>query len=155
MLEIVPKSWFSWDFRVLDGGRELTVIDRAWLRERGTFVVDGLQYEVRRTALTRSTFALEQGGVLIAEATKPSAFLRSFEMTAGREYYTLKAASPFRREFQLYRDTTLLGSIRPNSVLGRSATVSLSESVPLPLRLFTVFLVLILWKRASDAAAAS
>ncbi len=148
-LEIIPHSWFSWDFRVLENGVERAVIDKSWVRERGTFVIDGETYTVGRTSVLRGTFALECGGRVVADARKPSVFFRSFEIAAGTDRYTLRAASIFRREFLLLRQGKVVGAISPVSMFGRHAEVTLPEEIQLPVQLFIVFLVLVLWKRAA------
>jgi hypothetical protein len=153
MLTLIPKSWLSWDFRIEDDGREIAFIDRDWFRERATFAVDGAAYDVRRTSVVQGTFTLERGGVEIARAQKTSAFRRAFEIeTADHERYELRAASTFRREFQLTRGGVPVGSISPVSMFGRTATAHLPETVPRPVQLFMLFLVLVLWKRRSDAS---
>ena len=153
MLTLIPDSWFSWNFRVLRNDADLTVIRRDWFRERGTFEIRGVLYAIRRTSWIRSTFALERDGHAIAEASKPSSFRRLFDITADGNRLELRPASWFGREFQLYRGTELLGVVRPNSFWSRTATADLLDSIALPIQLFTIFLVLVLWKRASDRAA--
>lgn len=44
------------------------------------------------------------------------------------------------------------GAIRPVSPFRRTAVCDLPDSIPLPVRLFLIFLALVLWKRQSDAA---
>jgi hypothetical protein len=154
VLELRPKAWYSWDFRVLDGETEIAYLDRHWLRERASFTLDGAAYEVRRTSTKRGTFVLERDGHPIAEAEKPSAWFRTLEIRAGPEHWVLKPASALRREFRLLRGGLDLGSIYPTSVLGRTTIVELSDQVPRPLQVFLACLVQILWKRSADRAAA-
>jgi hypothetical protein len=156
MLTLIPKSWLSWDFRVTEDGRDIAFIDRDWFRERATLDVDGATYHMRRTSVVHGTFALEHDGRVVAEAKKTSAFRRAFEVvTVDGERYELQASSMFRREFQLLRGGVPVGAVRPVSIFGRTATVNFPQTVPRPLQLFLVFLVLVLWKRTSDAAASS
>ena len=153
-LTLVPASWFSWDFRVLDeGGAEVAVIDRHSFRERASFLVGGREHTVRRTSVLHGTFVLEESGRVLAEATKPSSFRRLFELAAGPNRYTLRAVSAMRREFELVSGGTPVGRIKPVSAFGRKATAEFTSDIPRELQLFVVFLVLVLWKRAQDAAA--
>jgi hypothetical protein len=156
MLTLVPKSWISWDFHVREAGREIAFIDRDWFRERASFTLDGETYHVRRTSVVSGTFSFEYRDVVLAEATKTSALRRAFEVvTKGGERYGLRAESVFGRTFELTRGGVRVGEVRPVSIFGRTATVRFPDSVPRPLQLFMVFLVLVLWKRTSDAAASS
>jgi hypothetical protein len=152
MLGVIPKSWFSWDFYVVEDGRKIAFIDRHWFRERASFSLDGESYGVRRTSVVRGTFVLEHAGSVLAEAIKPSSFRRSFDISVGADRYSLTAASAFRREFRLFRGGAPVGTINPVSVLGRSATAAFGDGIPRAVQLFVVFLVLVLWKRAADAA---
>jgi len=154
MLTLIPAGWFSWSYRVLRDGADLTRIARPWFREQGSFVLEGVRYEVRRTGWLCGIFALERDGVLLAEATKPSVFRRAFEISVRDDRLDLRAASPFGRTFGLWRGSEPLGTVRPVSVWGRTATADFAAGVAPEVQLFVVFLVLVLWKRAADAAAA-
>jgi hypothetical protein len=155
MLTLIPKSWFSWDFRVIASSGDVALIDRHWFRESASFSVKGRSFNVRRTSLVRGAFTLEHAGVAVAEAKKPSSFRRAFEITIGADHYRLEAATIFGREFVLSHDGISVGGVRPNSFFGRTATAQFPERLPREIQLFMVFLVLVLWKRAADAAAAS
>ena len=152
VLTLKPKGWLSWDFHIIENGEEVAFIDRHWFHERATFSVDGRFYDIQRTRLLRSTFVLTQSNVIIAEADKPSAFRRTFVISAGAEEYTLEAGSAFQRRFDLLNGDRLVGTVRPTSVLRRTGVAELPETIPRPIQLFIVFLVLILWKRQADAA---
>ena len=45
-----------------------------------------------------------------------------------------------------------VGKISPDGIFTRRATVNLPETLPLPVRVFLVWLTLILWKRDSDSS---
>ncbi|MFW5952078.1 MAG: hypothetical protein ACOCVZ_08195 [Gemmatimonadota bacterium] len=152
MLTLEPRAWYSWDFRVMDGGREVAFLDRRVLREQASFALSGDRYTARRTSLARGTFVLEGPTGVLARATKTGIFRREFEVEAGPERWLLRAVSPLTREFQLLRDGVLLGTVQPVAILRRRARLDLSDAVPAPLQVFVAFLVLVLWKRAADAA---
>jgi hypothetical protein len=153
MLTLVPKNWFSWDFRVIDDSGDVALIDRHWFRERASFSIDGRSFNVRRTSVLQGTFVLEHEGETLAEAVKPSSFRRRFEITTGSGHYRLEAESMLGRAFVLSDDGIPVGEVRPKSFVGRTATVQFPERLPREIQLFMVFLVLVHWKRASDAAA--
>src|SRR5262245_16716675 len=152
MLKLVPKNWFSWDFRVLQGGQEIALIDRHWFQEKASYSLAGRTYEVRRTSVLHGTFVLEHANMVLALANKPSAFHRAYDITIGAEQYRLEAAAVARREFHLLQGGVTVGSVRPDSFLRRSATAQLPAKLPQEVQLFLIFLVLNLWKRAADAA---
>jgi hypothetical protein len=155
MLKLTPKSWLSWDFIVTDGESPVAEIDISWWREKGVLTVRGSTYEVYREGLMSGDFILESSGAILARAEKPSALYRSFDLECGEKYYTLRAESAFSRKFVLMSEDRAVGWLSPDGLFTRRATVELPENIPLPVKVFIIWLVVILWKRESDSAAAS
>lgn len=154
MLHAVPKRWFSWDFNVMRGDEVLGDIDMSLWREQGVLTVGGEAYRVYREGLMNGDFVLESSGVVLARAQKPSAWRRSFTITHAGRTYTLRAASLFRRAFTLFEGETEIGRVSPQGILSRRAEVDLPDAWPLPLKIFIVWLAVLLWKRDSDSSAA-
>ncbi len=154
MLRAVPVSWFSWDFNVLDGNKQLALIDQAWVREAGELILDGTRYKVYREGYFGGAFILETEGRVVARAVKPSAWRRAFEVEHDNKKYTLKAKSSWGRSFELLHGTTAIGYLRPDNCFTRQAGVAFPDSIPLPVRVFMVWLTLLLWKRDQDSGAA-
>jgi len=154
LLKLVPKSWLSWNFSVLEESHSVADIDISWWREKGVLTVEGTSYEVYREGLMSSDFILESTGSVLARAQKLSAFRRCFLIEHAGKRYTLCAESAFRRIFVLLLDDKAVGSIRPEGCFTRRATADLPQDMLLPIKIFTVWLAVILWKRESDAAGA-
>lgn len=153
MLKAIPTSWFSWDFTVTDGTQPVANIDISWWREKGELTVQGAAYQVYREGLMSGAFILEKGGAVMARAEKPSAFRRSFIIEHAGRQYTLRAKAALGREFLLLEGEREVGSISPEGIFTRRASVALPESLPLPVRVFITWLTVILWKREAQAAA--
>ena len=151
-LKLVSKGFFSWDYGVVLGGREIAVLDRDFFSERAVFRLQGVPYEARRTSVLKGTFELLQGRSVLAEAKKLSAFSRRFELTTGGERYELDKSSGFSRNFQLLQGGQVVGEIRRDGFFARGATASLPGEMSSPVALFVVFLVTTLWKRQAQAA---
>jgi hypothetical protein len=156
MLSAVPKHWFSWDFAIQDATRHPVAEVRlsSW-RERGAVSVQGVEHRVSRHGVLRGAFVLERGGSVLARAEKPSAFRREFQIEHDGKQYTLKARSIWRRERVLYDGDKEIGAVVPEGLFNRRARVELPDDLPLVLRLFVVWLTMLLWKRDSDVAAVS
>lgn len=152
-LELAPKSCFSWNFSVLQNGASLADIDVSWLRERGVLTAGGVDYRVYREGAMSGKFILEENGQPLASAEKPSAFRRSFTVQHGNRTYKLQAEGAFKRSFVLLEQGRRIGSIVPNGVFTRKGTVDLPDELPLSVRVFLIWLTVILWKRDSDATA--
>jgi hypothetical protein len=154
-LEIVPTNWFSWNFTVSQQSRPIAGFDISWWRERGSLTVEGKTYPVSREGMMSGDFVLESDRGILARATKLSALRRSFTVVSGAKTYTLRAKQAFRRSFVLLDGDREIGRIAPESAWGRRASANLPADVPLPVQVFLVWLTVLLWKRDSDAAAAS
>jgi len=155
MLKAVPKSWFSSDYKLLENDTTVTIIDSSWWREAAELTIKGSTYRVYREGLMSGSFVLEGDGSILARAEKPSAFYRSFVVEHGGKKYTLEAESAMFRKFVLSEGGQQIGSVYPEHALTRKAVVAFPEEIPLAVRVFMFWLVMILWKRDSDAAAAS
>jgi hypothetical protein len=154
MLNAVPKNFLSWDFRVLDGGREVAAMDLSLWREKGTLSVEGVPYRVYREGLASGAFVIEDpGGQVLARAEKPNALRRSFVVEHGARRLRLEAWSPIGRAFVLRDDQGVIGTIKPDNFITRRATADLPEDLPLPVRIFFLWLVFILWRRDARSEA--
>jgi hypothetical protein len=153
MLIAVPKNWFSPGYRVLEDNNTVAIVDLSRLREAGVLTIQGSTYRVYREGLMSGAFILESGGSILARAVKPSALYRSFQVDHDGRQYTLEAESAGFRKFVLYESGVRIGSIYPVHALTRRSVIDFPEAIPLPGRIFMFWLVMILWKRASDSAA--
>ena len=153
MLTATPKTWFSWDFTIMDGPRAVGEIDTSSWREKGVLTVQGVDYRVYREGVISGDFMLASTESILARAKKASAFRRSFIIEHGGKVYTLRAKSAFRRAFELLDGNREVGSLSPRGIFTRRATVDLPADLPLFLKVFIIWLAVVLWKRESDSAA--
>lgn len=154
MLDIVPQRWFRWDFTIAEGARSVADLDMSCWRERGELRVEGVAWRVGRERAMSGDFLLESERGVAARATKPSAFSRRFLVRAGAKTYELRPRSTFGRTFDLFDGDRKVGSISPtNGWWSRRASADLPTEIPLPVRIFLVWLTMTMWKRDADAAA--
>lgn len=156
LLELVPLGWFSWDFSVLQNGSPIAKIGfpSSW-REKGVLAVGGSSYNVYRERLMSGLFILELNGTQLAHAEKPSALRSSFTVQHEGKTYILKVESAFRRRFLLLENDQQIGSISPDGMFTRKATADFPDELPLPIKVFLLWLALLLWKRDSEVATAA
>lgn len=158
MLRAVPDGWFSYDFTVFDrSGTPVARADLANLRETAKLEVGGTRYEAHREGWASKEFVLEtQDGRVVAVAEKPSAWKERLVFEHGGNRYELKKESAWRSAFVISREGVgLVGSIRRRGFFNREWTVDVPEELPLEVRVFIVWLAVILWKRADSSAAAA
>ena len=153
-MRIIPKAWYSWDFDVVGGDRTLATLDLSCWREKADVLIEDVTHRVfREHAL--GDFIIERGGQVLARATKPSVFRQAFLVNYNGKTYSLHRPSVWRRAFALLDGEQQIGSVSPNSVWTRDATADLPRDWPMAVKAFVIWLVIILWKRESDGAAAA
>jgi hypothetical protein len=153
LLEFGPRSWFSSRvYGIVQDGTPIGEIDCEWMRERGTIKLGSASYAVSREGLTSGAFFLEANGKRLVSAEKPSALHQLFTVQIGVKAYTLKAKSIFGRAFVLTENDREVGSIAPQGFLGRKAKAELPDDLTLEVRVFLIWLVVIMWKRKAKAA---
>ncbi len=155
MLRAIPKSWYSQDYVILENDTKIASVDFAMWREAAELTTRDASFRMFREGLINGSFVLKAGVSTVALAEKPSAFSRLFRVTHAGKQYTLEAGAVFGRKFVVSNGQNQIGSIFPEHCLSRKAVVDLPEDIPLAVRIFMFWLVMVLWKRASVAAASS
>jgi len=154
MLSAFPIRWCSWSFQIEDHARAVATIDMAWIRERANVHIGEEQFRSGRNSFVRGSFYLRHDGELIATAKKRSLF-RTFDVKAGGRHFELSAVSIFGRTMRLHENGRPIGTISPAGIWSRKAHVKFPESLPLEVRVFLIWLVLILWRRAASSNVAA
>jgi hypothetical protein len=153
MLTCLPAGLCSWNYHVSGGnlGNAFLAID--WLTEQGSIHVNHVEYAIRKHGALSGHWSMYQAGRLVAEAHKPSALFRSFQLTGFMNTFTLKAQSPFSRVFELLDGTACVGRMEPVHAFTRRASLRVNAPVHELLQLFAIWLVVITWRRqaASDS----
>ena len=151
MLHIVPANWYSWDFRVTDETRAVADVTMSHWREKGALTLGDSTYGMYREAPMSGAFVLERAGTELARAEKPSLFRREFVVHFRDREYTLGPESLLRRTFVLRHGSQQVGSLAPSSAITRKASADLPEILPLPVRIFIVWLAMISWRRQQNS----
>jgi hypothetical protein len=155
MLQLEPTRWFSWAFTVDDDGQPLGTLDISAWRERGDVTVAGQRFSVLRKGFASSDFRLESNGTIVATATKPSVLRREFAVTFSGRTLRLRPRAAWSRTLMLQEGEREVGGVTPRSLWSRRATATLPDTLPLPVRLFVLWLAVLVWKRDDDAASAT
>ena len=147
MLRAVPDGWFSYDFTVFDrSGTPVARADLSSWRETVKLEVGGTRYEAHRKGWTSKEFVLErEDGWVVAVAGKPSVWRDRFVFEHGGNRYELEKELAWRSTFVLSHDGIGLGgSIRRKGFFNREWIVDLPEELPLEVRVFVVWLAVVL-----------
>jgi hypothetical protein len=153
-ITMVPKRWYSWDYTVMSGDRTMAVLGLSSWRERAQIVIGDVTHRVYRERAMGGDFVIEAEGRVLARATKPSVFRHTIIVHYNGKDYTLRRPSVWRRAFVLMDGARQIGSIGPASAWSRRATADLPADWPASIKAFVIWLVIVLWKRNADSAAA-
>lgn len=152
VIECLPTSLCSWDFSVRSPSLGPTTVAFDWLTEQGRISADKADYDIRKHGLLSGRWTLNQKSNVVAEAHKPSALHRSFEITGSSTPVTLQAESPMTRTFAFIVDGQVIGSIRPTHAFTRRATIECEDVVPETIQLFAFWLAVITWRRSANGS---
>ncbi len=156
LLEFGPTHFFNRrHYSITRNGAPVGEIDCAMLRERATITIGGARYTAAREGFMRGAFYLAAGGRSLASAEKPSVFQRLFTVRCRGRIYTLKPAAAFGRAYALTENEVAIGSIARQGFFGRKFDAELPDDLPLELKAFLIWLVIVLWRRQRRAGAAA
>jgi hypothetical protein len=147
MLKMIPDHWFTWNCGVFENRILIANIGFSVWGEAGELQVEDCHYKVYRESVISSNFFLADHETCIAMAEKPNPLFRQFFIKHADSRYELQAISPLGRKFMLQEYGQIVGSIYPAHAFTQRAIADLPTTIPLPVRLFMVWLVLTLWKR--------
>ena len=151
-MEFKPRHLLSWDFDFFQGADKIATLDGAVVSESGRLHVGSGEFECRRQGFASGDFELLARGEKYVSATKRSALRRRFEIRFGDRELVLDATSAFGRTFELIEQRHVVGTVRPRSLLSRQGVAELPEDLPVAVRLFIAWLVILMWKRAAAAS---
>ena len=151
MLYAEPHSSLSWDFTVYENGAYVAEVDLAWIRERAVVTIKEIDCDVYREGVN-GAFVLAVDGYVLMRAKKTSVFSSSFDVTYEERAYHLKKKGLFSRAFELWEGRTLVGTITPKGIFSRKMDADLPGDLPLVVRVFILWLVILLWKRAASSS---
>jgi len=89
---------------------------------------------------------------VLARAEKPSVLIISYKVHYNDKSYVLEAASALQRKFVLREGGQTIGSVWPENALTKKAIIDLPLDIAMPVRIFMVWLTLIMWKRDEASA---
>jgi hypothetical protein len=151
MLIAEPHGWFSRTYNLHWDGQFVARIDLASFRETAEVEIVGQRYRLFREGLLGGAFVLKKNGRTMARAVKPSWAVRRFEIEWEGRQLELEATSMFSWRFVLRQGESELGDIRRVGWFRRKAEVDLPSDLPLPIQVFLMWLVMILWRRADQS----
>lgn len=147
-LDCVPRGFWTWTYHVYGSKNGDAQVTFNMFSEQGSIVVSGVEFRIRKHGWLSGTWSLEQDGLTLATATKPSALIRAFDVEADDRRFELRARL-MTRTFDIFEGSDQPGLIRPAGFFTRRALVECREDVPFLVRLFCFWLAALMWRRAA------
>ncbi|MCU0571118.1 MAG: hypothetical protein MUF49_31705 [Oculatellaceae cyanobacterium Prado106] len=147
VLQVTPNHWLTWNCRVVAQRQSVATLRFSNWGEAGELNIQNYLYQLYREDRLSKNYYLADQLKCIAIAQKPNPLFRQFFVKEGDRRYELKATSAIGRQFILQEYGQIIGSLYPAHCLSRKVIVDLPESIPLSVKLFMVWLMLLLWKR--------
>ncbi len=149
VLSHVPQlSKLSQEFTISEGETLLTELNITFSQYSGAWTLGLERWEVYcdpgLIGLTREYY-LEANGELRGRAHKRGFLSATHVVRFGGQTYTLEKESVFLRQFTLRQDGQSLGAIYPELPVKVTAVAELPAAIPLPLKIFLIFLSLLWW----------
>jgi hypothetical protein len=141
----------SWNYLVRGPEAGDAIVTFNFLSEQGTIALGGVTLQVVKQGWLSGHWTLDTEAGPYAQAVKPNALFRSFNIDAGGQQFNVAAASPIGRTFNITADGQTLGTIRPAHPFTRRAFVECDSSVPELVQLFAFWLTALTWKRAANS----
>ncbi|MEM6673415.1 MAG: hypothetical protein AAF726_11270 [Planctomycetota bacterium] len=150
MLRVTPSAWTYTRATVEDESGFLTRLKTSSWKESATFELGGRSHTIRRTGWP-AIFTLRQDHVEIASARKLGWFTSRIELMVNGVSYELKLRSLFSSAYELLQRGETVGSVRGTSWWNRRAEADLPDDLPPEVQVFTIWVVLAMWRRAESS----
>jgi hypothetical protein len=148
MLEARSVSLWRSRYHIVADGHPVARWDgRAW-RGGGTFDLAGRRYDVKANVWGTRFELSDEAGVIVAAADRVGR--KRWTVQAGGRVYHFERPSWWRSEQILVVDGRRVGSVRRLSRWRGGAVADLPD-LPLPLRVFVIVVVVIMWDAESSS----
>ncbi|HLD48712.1 MAG TPA: hypothetical protein VJA64_12875, partial [Desulfobaccales bacterium] len=145
---VAPLSRFSQAYTILDGETPVTDLEIVPYDYSGAWTLGLERWEVscnwEMLGLQRK-YSLRANNELKGRAQKNGLLSATHAVQFDGQTYTLEKESVFLRQFTLRQDGRSLGAIYPELPLKMTAVAELPSAMPVPLKIFLIFMVLLWW----------
>lgn len=153
-LTATPKGFLSKVVALKQGEEEKGRIEAKWMREQGMLILEDRTWNMKCRKSSGNDFLLEDSeGRVVAEARKQGPYTDTTTITYGTMEFLLARPSVWKSGFTLSWSDEPIGTINRPRWSSRDIEITLPESLPLEVRAFIFWVVMVLWNRSAAAAA--
>lgn len=150
MIRCLPRGICSWDYILqFEGWESDAELKYKWASEIGEIRLGDEIFPIVKHGWMSGHWDLaDAAGEVLASGIKPTALIRSFDLSVGGETYLLQARSSLGRTFELLDRDQVLVEMVPDHAFTRRATMqSIEGDLPPIILAFSFWLVGLMWKR--------
>ena len=152
MIRCLPKGVCSWNYALEGDGVFASVELNVW-KEEGAIILDDNRLGIQKDGLFNGRWTLWQDELVVAFATKTSAFQRTFEIKKSLDHLTLRPESALGRSFLIERSNQVTGRIFPDHAFTRRASIDMKTMhFDAQLIAFSFWLVVLTWRRTASGS---
>jgi hypothetical protein len=152
MLTATPTNWLRRSYLIEEDDKLVADVDGAMLVERATATVGSAKYALYRETLFSGTYVLERGTHVVARAYRRSMFRTSFDVVWGDKTLALRKLSIWRPTYGVFENDEQIGTVKPVGFLSQRGTLDGASSLSLEIRVFLLWIALMMWKRNQQYA---
>jgi hypothetical protein len=147
MLIAAPTNWPWSNYLVEEDGSIVAEIEGAMWREQAAATVGKQTFAFYREGIFTANYVMQRGGQIAANAQKPGVLNARLDVTWGDRSVTVRKNSIWTQTFAVTSDGSQIGIIRPAGVFKRRGIFDGASEIPLEIRVFVLWIVLMMWKR--------
>lgn len=157
MLRVIRRGWFLPTFKVFENDVELHDIEFKFGSKTMNFEIQGVDYkfEARETFFSGGSYSIESNNSILAVADRPGMLGRTFSFDLGTRQYQMCPKSNWKRSFVLLEGERQVGEIYCEKGFSGEFIAELPADLSLPIKIFLLWLILLMWHRDSIAFTAS
>ncbi|MEZ0275300.1 MAG: hypothetical protein ACAH88_10380 [Roseimicrobium sp.] len=151
LLTCLPKSFFSYDYRVLGTSLGDAEVQFGVCSKPGKICLGQDALAARMHSWFTGRWTLEKEGCVCVEARQPRLLRRVFELNGEGGKFTLQAQSAFRCRYDLFSGEERVGSIWPAHAFTKRAYIDCDTAVPECTQLFAFWIAALNWRNTAHA----
>jgi hypothetical protein len=155
MIRATPKGWLSSHFKIFENDNEITELDFKNVGQKVSVEIQDETYEFkpRVSDYSAGSYIIESNNSALAFAERVEDLDKTFSFVLGEKEYLLRPDSTWGRKFVLLENEEEVGAIYPKRRFSSNVVAELPNVIPLPIRVFMLWLVVSFWKKDEDDAA--
>jgi hypothetical protein len=150
MLRARRRGIVKREYDIFSEGEQVTSLV-GWRRESCEFSLAGKEYRIERQGRRQFRLVGPAGQEAVAERQTA----REWRIHAGTGNLTLAKPSMWRSGWEIRQRGTTRGEIRHDGAFKRTYSAGVPADVPLPVGVFALYVVLVIFERQAAAAAAA